>query len=79
MTAIREAKAEGLKFFWARMHVGHTIRFIGSSWEDGGFSANENGEPERDAKGNTVAQFRVEELDEGNDEHADQASEWYYG
>lgn len=71
------ATAEGLAYFWATMHVGHKIAFVGHSWEEGGFVTNENGVPMRDSRGNTVAAFAVEQLDASNSDHVEQVQEWY--
>ena len=75
--AFEAAKAEGLCFFWASLHVGHSVQFVGRSWEDGGFSVDDEGNPVRNAKGNKVARFRVETLDDQCDAHVYQANEWY--
>lgn len=78
-TAFDSAKSEGLSFFWAHMHAGHTVKFVGHSWEDGGFNVNAEWEPRSDSRGNTVAKFKVEDLDAKNKEHVNQCEEWYNG
>lgn len=75
--AFTAAKNEGLSFFWANMHVGGAVQFVGNSWEDGGFSVNDAGEPVSDVRGNTVASHSVETLDAGNKQHVSQCEEWY--
>lgn len=75
--AFVRAEAEGLSFFWASMHVGHTAQFVGQSWEDGGFRTNDAGEPTKDSRGNTVAKFAAEKLDPENAQHVAQVEEWY--
>lgn len=77
--AFAVAKSEGLSFFKARMHVGHSVKFVAQSWEDGGFHVNDEGEPRRDPQGNTVATFSVEELDQANSEHVSQCEKWFNG
>jgi hypothetical protein len=71
------ATAEGLAFFWAHMHVGHTVQFVGQSWEDGGFHTDAESNPTRDSRGNTVAKFTVEPLDAANESHRSQVQEWF--
>lgn len=52
----------------AFLHISPSpIRFIGNCWEDGGFSANESGEPLCDVRGNTVAGFSVRDLTPADD------------
>lgn len=72
-----EAREEGMVFFWAKMHVGGVVKFVGQSWEDGGFCVDEEGEPTRDSRGNTVASSKVEQLDPANAEHVAQCEEWW--
>lgn len=72
-----EAKAEGLVYFWAAMHVGDAGEFLGHSWEDGGFSVDSEGNPTRDSRGNTVGKFSVEQLDETNAAHVCQVEKWW--
>lgn len=74
---IAEAREEGLAFFWASLHVGGAVQFVGYSWEDGGVSVGEDGSPAIDSRGNTVAGFRVEELDPSNSVHVAQCEEWW--
>lgn len=71
------ATAEGLSYFWAHMHVGHSIAFVAQSWEDGGFHINDEGNPTRDTRGNTVANYSVAQLDSSNRDHVAQVEEWY--
>jgi len=75
--AWKAANAEGLKFYRAHMHVGHTVQFVGDSWEYGGFSVDDDGNPGSDVKGNSVAKFEVEELDDANADHRIKVDEWY--
>jgi len=75
--AVEAATAEGLAYFWANMHTGHTISFIGQSWEDAGFRVNDDGEPTKDARGNTVASSTAEKIDAANAAHVAQCEEWY--
>jgi len=75
--AVEAATAEGLAYFWANMHTGHAIAFVGQSWEDGGFRVNGDGEPTKDARGNTVATFTSDEIDPTNAAHVAQCEEWY--
>lgn len=77
--AFEQAKIEGLSFFWVNRHVGGTSRFVGQSWEEGGFTVDEEGNPVRDSHGNTIAKFTVETLDESNPQHFAQVEEWYNG
>lgn len=72
-----EARAEGLAYFSATMHVGTTINFVGQSWEDGGFHCGDEGNPVRDSRGNTVAKFAVEQLDPNSAAHVAQCEEWW--
>ena len=72
-----EAREEGLAYFSATLHVGGRISFVGNSWEDGGFSINDEGSPVRDSRGNTVATSRVEELDPSNTSHVALCEEWW--
>lgn len=74
--AFERAVAEGLSYFWAHMNAGHTVSFVGSSWEDGGFFTRDT-EPVRDSKRNTVANFRCEVLDPDNQAHVAQCEEWF--
>jgi hypothetical protein len=53
--------------FWAFTHVGTTIVYAGDSWEEGGFSVDEAGNPDRDANRNTVASYSVDDLDPTSD------------
>jgi len=76
--AFEQAQAEGLSFFWAHMHVGHTCQFVGNSWEDGGFTTDDDGSPAHDTLGNTVAKFSVEGLDSSNAQHVEQVKEWWW-
>jgi hypothetical protein len=76
-TAWKEATREGMRFFWAHMHAGHTVQFVGAEWEEGGFHVNAEGNPVSDVKGNTVAKYSVEDLDEENNEHRFQVEEWW--
>lgn len=78
-TPIDAAIAEGMKFFWAAMHCGHTVTFIGHMWDEGGFGIDSSGNPITDFYGNTVAKFAVEDLDRGNPKHVAQAAEWWGG
>lgn len=71
------AAAEGLSYFWAQMHVGHPVAFVGQEWSDGGFNVDDNGEPKTDVNGNTVASFSAETLDASNPAHVKQVEEWY--
>jgi hypothetical protein len=75
--AFDQAVAEGLSYFWARMHVGHVIAFVGQTWEDGGFTTNDDTEPTSDPNGNTVAKFTCEVLDPSDADHVKQVEEWY--
>ncbi len=75
--AIEAAKAEGLSFFWASMHVGGSTQFVGQSWEDGGFRVDADGNPAKDSRGNTVASCRAEAIDPENAQHVAQVEEWY--
>lgn len=71
------AKKEGLSFFWASMHVGDSVQFVGQSWEEGGFSVDSEGNPVSDVKGNAVAKHSVETLSDANKQHVSQCEEWY--
>jgi hypothetical protein len=71
------AIAEGLAYFHAHMHVGHSVSFVAQTWEDGGFTVDDEGNPRRDVKGNTVAQYAVERLDASSPTHVAQVEEWY--
>lgn len=74
------AMADGcLWYFWAHMHVGHTIAFVNYGWEEGGFSVDADGFPVRDSRGNTVAKYTVEELDPECAAHVAQVEAWYAG
>ncbi len=73
----KAAEQEGLCFFWAFMHVGRTIQFVGQSWEDGGFTTDDEGDPVSDVRGNTVASSSVEKLDSANNQHVEQVAEWW--
>lgn len=73
------ATAEGLAFFLATMHAGHSIQFVGQSWEEGGFFVNDDGTPRGDSRGNTVATHTTEALDPANPQHVAQVREWYEG
>lgn len=53
--------------FWAHMHVGHSVSFLGDSWGDGGFSTDSDGNPTRDGNRNTVANYSVTEADATDD------------
>lgn len=75
--AWRAAIDEGLAYFLARMHVGHTVAFVASNWEEGGFSVNGSGDPIADVRQNTVASFGVEVLNSENKSHIEQVAEWY--
>lgn len=75
--AWRDATTAGLEFFWAHMHYGGNIRFVGHSWKDGGFYCDDTGRPIRDHKGNTVATFTVEPLDPNNPEHTEAVDVWW--
>lgn len=75
--AWQAAENEGLVYFWARMHVGHEVSFVGHDWQDGGFHCNDQELPVRDINGNTVAKFSSESLDETNSSHVAQVEEWY--
>lgn len=75
--AWERAKAEGLRFFWAHMHVGHTMQCVAKSWEEAGFYVNDNGDPVRDCKGNTVAKFTIEPLNKRNPQHRSQVALWW--
>lgn len=85
MAAINQSESfqaavnEGLSYFWASRHVGGSIEFVGSSWEDGGFSVDDEGNPVSDVRGNTVAKFLVEELDSACAAHVAQCDEWFNG
>jgi hypothetical protein len=48
--------------YWAHMHVGHSIEFVGDSWEEGGFRVDDAGNPVRDPRGNTVAGWDTREV-----------------
>ena len=72
-----EAREEGFSFFWARTHTGNTSQFVGQTWEDGGFRVNDDGEPVKDSRGNSVASSKVEELDPTNAAHLAQCEEWW--
>ena len=74
------ATNEGLRFFWARTHVGNATQFVGTCWEDGGFACNgEDDSPTHDVMANSVAASKVEDLDPGNEQHVAQVEEWYTG
>lgn len=79
MTALDHANAEGLRFFWYSLHVGGTGQFVASGWADAGFHINADGEPVKDYRGNTVANWSVWELNAENPEHVRQCEEWYRG
>jgi hypothetical protein len=75
--SLQAATVEGMSFFWAHMHVGHSTQFVGQCWEDGGFGTDDEGNPVRDCNGNSVAKFSVEDLDAANAQHVNQVNEWY--
>ena len=39
------------------------VRFVGHSWQDGGFTVDRDGNPLRDPMGNTVSKFEVTEIE----------------
>ena len=54
-----------MKSFTAFTNVcGKEIRFVGNTWEDGGFQTDADGNPIRDVRGNTISRFAVAEIDE---------------
>lgn len=72
--AFARAMEEGLSFFTSNTHTNPDyVSFVGQSWEDGGFTVDENGNP----KG--AASFKVEQLDATNEQHVNQVHEWYFG
>ena len=73
----KAATGEGLRFFWATMHVGHSGCFIGNDWEEGGFRVDGDGQPACDTFGNSVSRAVVEDLDQDNPDHLDAVAEWY--
>lgn len=77
--SIEAAINEGLVYFWASLHVGGTTAFLGHSWEDGGFSTDEAGNPVSDVRGNAVAKHSTEQINPANAAHVRQAEEWYHG
>lgn len=65
--------------FWAHTHVGHdTGEFFADfdSWEEAGFSEDDNGNPVTDCRGNTVAKFSREDFDPSNSDHVKLACEY---
>lgn len=74
--AIHLAEDEGLFYFWAATHVGGVASFVGKAWEDGAFVVDEEGNPALDCRGNSVAKYVVEELDQNNPAHVAQCQEW---
>lgn len=78
-TAFEQAQAEGLRYFWAHLYTGNTVKFVGRTWEDGGFAADPD-EPDRplhDAAGNTVRAYTTETLNPLDPAHAAQVDEWW--
>jgi hypothetical protein len=54
-----------IKSFTAITSVcGNEIRFIGNSWDEAGFRTDENGNPVRDRRGNTISKYTVAEIGE---------------
>ena len=52
-----------IKSFTAFTSVcGKEIRFVGKSWEDAGFRTDEDGNPIRDRRGNTISRYAVAEI-----------------
>ena len=48
--------------------VGKEIRFIGNAWEDESFRTDEEGNPIRDRRGNTISTYTVDEIGERDSE-----------
>lgn len=47
-----------MNYFLARLHVSpYPIEFVGYTWQEGGFSVDESGNPVTDPRGNTVATY----------------------
>lgn len=58
-----------MKSFTAFTDVcGKELRFVGKTWEEGGFHTDAEGNPIRDSRGNTISRFVVAEIGEGDSE-----------
>ena len=77
--ALNAARAQGCRVFWTLFHVRGRAEWVGTSWEESGYSVNADGEPVSDSRGNTVAKFEVCEIDPTDSEHLAMVNEWYYG
>lgn len=77
--AWEQAVAEGLRYFWAHLYTGETVKFVGQTWEDGGFTADpdETDRPLYDGRGNTVRSFSIENLNPDDAAHVAQVAEWW--
>ena len=72
---IQAAIDEGLAVFTAHFHVGGSTVFLGQTWEDGGFSVDDNGNPKCDHKGNAVSLWSTRSIDPTADDAI--CREWY--
>lgn len=75
--AFEAAEKEGLSYFWFHRHIGGSSDFVGTCWEDGAITVDEDGNPKCDWRGNSIAKYSAEKLDVTNKDHLAAVEVWY--